>query len=135
MGPVPSLCLLGSGISAGLIVWCSNPVCPMAKPKAIHVVYATWCPHCTPVTVEPMQNRARKLGIPCVLHDIDTEEERVADDLVKKYGDWTPDYLVPQVFLEYEGGRFRHVLTGDPRGVAFTRVAVEKLLSSDLLEV
>jgi hypothetical protein len=80
-----------------------------------------------------MKERAKELGIPCVLHDIDTEEERVADRLVREYGDWTPDYLVPQVFLEYEGARFRHVLTGDPRGVALTQVAVERLLSSKLL--
>jgi hypothetical protein len=80
-----------------------------------------------------MVERAKALRIPCVLHDIDTAEEQVADGLVKKYGDWTPDYLIPQVFLEYEGARFKHVLTGDPRGVALTRAAVEKLLSSKLL--
>ena len=105
----------------------------MEKPRAIHVVYATWCPHCVPVTVDPMVKKAKELGIPCVLHDIDTEEERVADELVRKHGDWTEDYLVPQVFLEYEGGGFKHVLTGDPRGVAFTKRAVEKLLSSEPL--
>jgi hypothetical protein len=80
-----------------------------------------------------MEKRARELGIPCVLHDIDTEEVRVADELVKKYGDWTPDYLIPQVFLEYSGGKYRHVLTGNPQGVALTRAAVERLLSSELL--
>lgn len=105
----------------------------MEKPKAIHVVYATWCPHCVPTTVGPMQEKAKALGIPCVLHDIDTAEEQAADELVRKYGDWTPDYLIPQVFLEYKGARFKHVLTGDPRGVALTRIAVERLLSSELL--
>jgi len=105
----------------------------MEKPKAIHVVFAKWCPHCVPTTVDPMMKKAKELGIPCALHDIDTEEVRVADDLVKKYGDWTPDYLVPQVFLEYEGGRFTHVLTGNPQGVALTRAAVERLVSGDLL--
>jgi glutaredoxin len=105
----------------------------MEKPKAIHVVYAMWCPHCVPITVEQMVKKAEELGIPCVLHDIDTEEEQVADELVRKYGDWTPDYLVPQVFLEYSGDRFKHVLTGNPQGVALTRKAVEKLLSSELL--
>jgi thiol-disulfide isomerase/thioredoxin len=105
----------------------------MERPKAIHVVYATWCPHCVPALVGLIQERAEALGIPCLLHDIDTAEEQVADELVRKYGDWTPDYLVPQVFLEYEGTRFRHVLTGDPRGVDLTRMAVERLLSGDLL--
>lgn len=105
----------------------------MEKPKAIHVVYAKWCPHCVPTTVEPLTKKAKELGMPCLLHDIDTEEVKVADDLVKKYGDWSPDYLIPQVFLEYEGGAFKHVLTGNPQGVAFTRKAVENLLASEAL--
>ena len=102
-------------------------------PKAIHVVYARWCPHCVPTTVEPLARRAEELGVPCLLHDIDTDDVRVADDLVRKYGDWTDDYLVPQVFLEYDGGRFEHVLTGNPEGVALTRRAVEALLQSGSL--
>jgi thiol-disulfide isomerase/thioredoxin len=106
----------------------------MPKPKAIHIVYATWCPHCVTTTVDPLEKRANEIGIPCVLHDIDTEDEPVADALVKKYGDWTPDYLVPQVFLEYEGNAFKHVLTGKPEGVAFTKKAVEALLAGELLE-
>ena len=105
----------------------------MEKPKAIHVVYAAWCPHCLPVAVEPLLDRARELGIRCVLYDIDTEKEQAADDLVRKYGDWAPDYLVPQVFLEYEGGKFKHVLTGDPRGVALTKKAVDDLMASGIL--
>ena len=105
----------------------------MSKPKAIHIVYADWCPHCVPVTVEPLVKKAAELGITCALYNIDTEEEAVADNLVKKYGDWTPDYLVPQVFLEYEGNKFRHVLTGNPRGVALTKRAVESLMASGIL--
>ncbi len=105
----------------------------MEKPKAIHVVYAAWCPHCLPVTVEPLLDRARELGIRCVLYDIDTEKEQAADDLVRKYGDWAPDYLVPQVFFEYDGNKFKHVLTGNPQGVELTREAVERLLSGELL--
>ncbi len=66
--------------------------------------------------------------MPLLLHDIDTPDVKVADDLVKKYGDWTPDYLVPQVFFEYEG-RIEHVLTGNPRGVSLTKRAVEDLLA------
>jgi thiol-disulfide isomerase/thioredoxin len=105
----------------------------MPKPKSIHIVYADWCPHCLPVTVEPLVQKAAELGIGCSLHNIDTEDEPVADDLVRKYGDWTPDYLVPQVFLEYEGGKFKHVLTGDPRGVALTKKAVDALMASGIL--
>lgn len=79
-----------------------------------------------------MQATAQTLGVPCVLHDIDTDDERVADEIVKKYGDWSPDYLIPQVFLEFENGDYKHVLTGYPEGVGFTRRAVENFLGSDL---
>ena len=68
--------------------------------------------------------------MPCLLHDIDSDDASVADDLVREHGDWTPDYLVPQVFLEYGTGKIEHVLTGNPRGVALTRKAVEDLLAS-----
>jgi glutaredoxin len=105
----------------------------MEKPKSIHIVYADWCPHCGSTTVEPLVRKAAELGIQCALHNIDTEDGAVADELVRKYGDWTPDYLVPQVFLEYEGSRFKHVLTGDPRSVALTRRAVEDLMASGVL--
>ena len=98
--------------------------------KAIHVVYANWCPHCVPTTVEPMKKAAAELGVPCLLHDIDTAEEKVADQLVEKYGDWSPDYIIPQVFFEYENGEIKHVMTGYSEGVAYTRRAVENLLKS-----
>jgi glutaredoxin len=96
--------------------------------RAIHIVYANWCPHCVPTTVGPLQRAAQEIGVPCILHDIDTDDVTVADELVKKYGDWTPDYLVPQVFLEMDDGKVEHVLTGDPRGISYTRQAVEALV-------
>jgi thiol-disulfide isomerase/thioredoxin len=102
--------------------------------RAIHVVYADWCPHCVPTTVEPLQLAAKELGVPLVLHDIDTDDVEGADELVKNYGDWTPDYLIPQVFLEADDGKIEHVLTGDPRGLRFTRQAVETLLRDRLGE-
>jgi len=95
--------------------------------KAIYVVYAGWCPHCVPTTVEPVQRLGAEAGVPVVLYDIDTEDEAKADDLVKKHGDWTPDYVIPQVFVEEDDGKIRHVLTGDRRGVQYTRRAVEAL--------
>jgi hypothetical protein len=107
----------------------------MEKLKSIHVVYANWCPHCVPTTVEPLKKRAKELGISFHPLDIDGEEVGVADDLVKRYGDWTPDYLIPQVFLEYEKGKIVHVLTGNPRGVALTKKAVDELLASQPLLV
>ncbi len=96
--------------------------------KAIHVVYANWCPHCVPTTVEPMKKAAGDLGIPCFLYDIDTVKVSEADDLVKKYGDWSEDYIIPQVFFEYADGSIRHVMTGYSGGVALTRRAVENVL-------
>ena len=100
----------------------------MRKVKAIDVVYANWCPHCVPTTVEPMKKVAAELGLTINLYDIDTEDEKKADELVKKYGDWSPDYIIPQVFLELEDGEIRHVLTGQSQGLAFTRKAVDSLL-------
>jgi hypothetical protein len=101
--------------------------------KAIHVVYANWCPHCVPTTVDPMKKAAADLGIPCILYDIDTDKEAEADELVRKYGDWTEDYLIPQVFFEYSDGSFRHVLTGYPEGVSLTRRGVENVLKDPRL--
>ena len=102
------------------------------RPKAIHLVYAQWCPHCVPTTVEPLKERAAELGVPLYLHDIDAPDVKVADELVEKYGDWTPDYLVPQVFFEYDG-RIEHVLTGNPKGVSLTKKAVDELLAGEPL--
>jgi len=107
---------------------------PASRLRAIHVVYANWCPHCVPTTVEPMKKLAGELNVPCVLHDIDTEDEKVADELVRRYGDWSPDYLIPQVFLEYESGEFKHVLTGYSEGVSFTKRAVGNLLNSQVFQ-
>ena len=100
--------------------------------KAVYVVYANWCPHCVPTTVGPIQRAGKELGVPVVLYDIDTDAEEKADDLVKNYGDWTPDYLIPQVFIEGDDGKIEHVLTGNPRGVQLTRQAVEALLKTRL---
>jgi thiol-disulfide isomerase/thioredoxin len=100
--------------------------------RAIHIVYAKWCPHCVPVAVEPLQNLAKKLGIPCILYDIDTGDVKKADELVKKYGDWTADYLIPQVFVEGGDGEMRHVLTGRPEGLLHTRIVVENLVKSEI---
>ncbi len=76
-----------------------------------------------------MQSTAKELGVPCILHDIEPDDVKMADELVKKYGDWTPDYVIPQVFFEMGDGKIEHVLTGDRRGLQFTRQAVEALKS------
>jgi hypothetical protein len=84
-----------------------------------------------PTTTEPLKKAAAELGVKLNLYDIDTADEKVADELVKKYGDWSPDYIIPQVFLELDNGEVRHVLTGQSQGVAFTRKAIDNLLKSD----
>lgn len=100
--------------------------------RAVHIVYADWCPHCVPTTLGPIQSAAKELGVPVILHDIESEDVKTADELVRKYGDWTPDYVIPQVFLETDDGKIEHVLTGDRRGLHYTRQAVEALIKSRL---
>lgn len=103
----------------------------MADIKAIHIVHATWCPHCHPTTVEPLEKMAAELGIGFFSYDIDKPEEvKKADELVKKFGDWSEDYLIPQVFLETKKGEVRHVLTGYSESVELTRRAVNNLMNS-----
>jgi thiol-disulfide isomerase/thioredoxin len=102
--------------------------------KAIHLVYADWCPHCVPTTLGPIQRAAKELEVPCVLYDIDTDDEKKADELVERYGDWSPDYLIPQVFVETDDGKIEHVMTGDPRGLQYTRQALEALLKSKFVK-
>ncbi len=106
----------------------------MAKLKFIHIVYADWCPHCVPTTVEPLKKRAEKLRVPCLLYHVDDPDaSKKADELVKKYGDWSEDYLIPQVFLEYETGAIRHVFTGYSEDIELTRTGIRNLLNSHLL--
>lgn len=81
-----------------------------------------------------MQGAGKEIGVPVILHDIETKDVEAADELVKKYGDWIPDYVIPQVFLEMDDGKIEHVLTGDRRGVQYTRQAVEALLKGRLAE-
>jgi thiol-disulfide isomerase/thioredoxin len=103
----------------------------MTGVKAIHVVHATWCPHCHPTTVEPLEKLASEIGIGFVSYDIDKpEDERKADELVLKFGDASEDYLIPQVFLEMEDGQIRHVLTGYSESVELTKRAVNNLIKS-----
>lgn len=107
----------------------------MKSLKSIHVVYSEWCPHCVPTTVEPVRKKAQELGIPCVLYDIDNPDAcKKADQLVKKYGDWSEDYLIPQVFLQYDNREIKHVFTGYSEDIELTRSALSNLLVSTLLK-
>jgi len=107
----------------------------MARLKSIHIVYADWCPHCVPTTVEPLKERAEELRVACVLYHVDDPDaSNKADELVKKYGDWSEDYLIPQVFLEYENGEVRHVFTGYSEDLELTRKGLNNLLASHLFK-
>ena len=93
-----------------------------ARPVRLDLVMADWCPHCRPTSTDVAPTLARQLGVPLRELDIDDPaQERIADDLVKEHGDWTPDYLIPQVFLEWSDGRIEHLLTGVPGSVEGTR--------------
>jgi thiol-disulfide isomerase/thioredoxin len=99
--------------------------------KRVIIVYANWCPHCVPTTVGPMTEMAKELNAELTLLDIDVNEKE-ADSVVREYGDWAPDYIIPQVFFEYRNGNVSHILSGFSEGVDFTRRAVEQLRKSRL---
>ncbi|HYK93265.1 MAG TPA: hypothetical protein VEY07_04390 [Thermoplasmata archaeon] len=102
-----------------------------AQPTRLDLVMAEWCPHCFPLSVELGRKLAAQLHVPLRILDIDDgDQERLADDLVLRFGDWTADYLIPQAFLEWSDGRIQHLLTGVPGSVAATRREWERLLRS-----
>ncbi len=103
-----------------------------ARPSRLTIVLADWCPHCVPLSEVKVHELGKRLGIPVRRLDIDdATEEREADALVKTHGDWSPDYLIPQVFLEWTDGRVEHILTGFPEGVARTRRAWDEMFQSE----
>ncbi len=63
----------------------------------------------------------------------DPRQERAADRIVRQFGDPDPDYLIPQVFLEWSDGSVDHLLTGFSEQVARTARAWNDLLASDWL--
>jgi hypothetical protein len=86
-----------------------------ARPTRIDLVYADWCPHCVPLSTDLVQGLSALLQVPVRRLDIDDRvQEAEADRLVERYGDFTPDYLIPQVFLERADGSVEHLLTGIP---------------------
>jgi hypothetical protein len=70
--------------------------------------------------------------VPLRTLDIDRRaQERLADELVRQHGDPGPDYLIPQVFLEWSDGRTDHLLTGFSERVPRTARAWRDLFASD----
>ena len=106
-----------------------------ARPSRLTIVLADWCPHCVPLSEEKIRELGERLGIPVRRLDIEkADQEREADALVQAHGDWSPDYLIPQVFLEWTDGHVDHILTGFPEGVSRTRRAWDDLFRSDWLK-
>ncbi|MCI4372290.1 MAG: hypothetical protein L3K02_01400 [Thermoplasmata archaeon] len=106
----------------------------MSTPVRLTIVLAPWCPHCVPLSVTEGGRLARRLKVPLRLLDIDhAAQEKKADQLVRRYGDPAPDYLIPQVFLEWADGRVQHLLTGFSEEVPRTARAWTDLLRSDWL--
>lgn len=105
-----------------------------ARPARLTIVLADWCPHCVPLSEEKTDDLARRLSVPVQRLDIDDPaQEREADALVEAHGDWSPDYLIPQVFLQWSDGRAEHLLTGVPGPVAGTGRAWDELFRSEWL--
>ena len=74
---------------------------------------------------------AGDLNLPYRVLDIDDPESlKIADELVKKYGDDAEDYLIPQAFLEYPDGRVQHFFTGFSENTETTKKHWEDFFSS-----
>src|SRR5271167_495468 len=98
----------------------------------ISVVLADWCPHCVPLSLEKTHQLARGLNVPLRVLDIDDpKQEKIADKLVKEYGDDAADYLIPQVFLEYDDGTVRHIFTGFSEAVDVTEAKWNDFFNSE----
>jgi len=82
------------------------------KPKALVVVHSKWCPYCR-VAIKTAETLSKELKI--VLKFLDTDvpnEEEEADLYARKYGDWSEDYVIPQLFIKCEDGTVQHLFTG-----------------------
>jgi len=105
-------------------------------PRRLTIVLAPWCPHCVPLSVRKGRRLAERLGVPLRLLDIDRKNQLPeADRLVREQGDGAPDYLIPQVFLEWSDGSAEHLLTGFSEQVARTSRAWDDLLASDRMRL
>lgn len=104
------------------------------RPRRLTIVLAKWCPHCVPLSLRESRRLARRLRVPLHVLDIDRPAEiRSADRIVRDHGDNAPDYLIPQVFLEWTDGSVQHFLTGFSEEVARTERAWRDLFASDWL--
>jgi len=103
----------------------------VAKPTRLSLVYAVWCPHCDPVSTERAPLLAKRLGVALRMLDIDSPATaKEADRIVEAQGLWDDDYVIPQLFLEWDDGRVDAILVAE-RGspTAVTRAMWERLLA------
>lgn len=97
----------------------------------VSIVLAHYCPHCVPFSLQNAEKMAADLGVPLRVLDIEVAaQEELADKLVEEHGDWSEDYLIPQVFVEYVDGRVTHLFTGFSEAVTATESAWKTLFSS-----
>ncbi|MHB1907828.1 MAG: hypothetical protein ACYCQJ_03020 [Nitrososphaerales archaeon] len=102
-----------------------------SKVERVSAVIAKWCPHCYPLSVDNARKMAEELDVALQVLDIDDESDgKVADDLVRNYGDDAPDYLIPQIFLEFKDGSVQHIFTGFSENTSVTKKHWEDLFNS-----
>ncbi|MCI4325073.1 MAG: hypothetical protein L3K00_04215 [Thermoplasmata archaeon] len=102
-----------------------------APPVRLTLITATWCPHCVPLSTDRLPALAKRLGLPSRVLDIDDPtQETEADRLVRSFGRWDDDYVIPQLFLERTDGTADPILVG-VRGspTSLTRQRWEELLA------
>lgn len=100
--------------------------------KRITIVLAEWCPHCVPLSLEKSKEMTKALEVPlCVLDIDDSEQEKLADELVLEHGDFTEDYLIPQVFAEYDDAAVKHIFTGFSEAVDVTKARWDDFFASE----
>ncbi|MHB8566465.1 MAG: glutaredoxin family protein [Nitrososphaerales archaeon] len=104
-------------------------------PSQISIVLATWCPHCVPLSLEMARKMARELGVPLRVLDIDDKDlGRTADAIVEEHGDYSEDYIVPQIFFEFSDGSVKHAFTGFSESTEITRKRLEDIFQSKLYQ-
>ncbi len=104
------------------------------KVNQVSAVIATWCPHCYPLSVENSQKLAEELGAKCKILDIDNPiDSRTADEMVQQHGDYTEDYLIPQIFLEFDDNSVQHLFTGFSENTEVTKRHWADLFNSEFV--
>jgi len=103
----------------------------MAEPIRLTLVSATWCPYCVPTSTDRAPLLAKRLGVPFRLLDIDVPaSEDEADRLVRAFGAWNDDYVIPQAFLEWSDGTADAILVAVRSSpIGETRKAWDALLA------